>query len=364
MPNIVNDNVILAMVQCALFMFYFLTSLYYLIFNNKHERNKYMLGVSLFFWSFEIIKNCISQFSPWYFQEDVKHAYYLFDLTVVPLCCAFILETIYKDWLSIKNLVYHIAPFLLFFLIFSFFPENFIFNIGMFYSSIYICIVVYYIRNAIKKYIYSLENNYSYSDSINIKWITIVIVLFLINYVFCVYLYLDETTTNVSLYIYYIYCLSMWSFIIYKVEKQKYMKIPKSIEIEYLSATNNESIIYETPFFLHESKLLECFEKDKIFLNPMLNIQDVAQKIGTNRTYLSNYLNKNLNTNFYDYVNGYRLNYAEEQLLSTNDRISDIAIKSGFNSMVTFSRYFKKKNNCTPFQFRQQNTPQEQDKSN
>lgn len=57
-------------------------------------------------------------------------------------------------------------------------------------------------------------------------------------------------------------------------------------------------------------KLQEYMEKGRMFLNPKLSLTEVATAIGTNRTYLSEYLNNDLDTTFYEYVNGFRIKEA------------------------------------------------------
>jgi AraC-like DNA-binding protein len=54
-------------------------------------------------------------------------------------------------------------------------------------------------------------------------------------------------------------------------------------------------------------KILRLFDKDKIYLNSKLTIRDVAQIAGTNRTYVSNFINTRFNQNFCSFVNQYRL---------------------------------------------------------
>ena len=47
-----------------------------------------------------------------------------------------------------------------------------------------------------------------------------------------------------------------------------------------------------------------------------------------------------------------RLGYASKLLLSSNDSISEIAYKSGFNNIANFNRLFKKNKFITPKQYR------------
>ena len=94
--------------------------------------------------------------------------------------------------------------------------------------------------------------------------------------------------------------------------------------------------------------LHDTFEHGRIYLNPTLNINGLAQQLGTNRTYLSNYLNQQLHTSFYEYVNGWRVKHARQLLATTTLPLEDVASQSGFNSLSSFRRYFKKATGTTP----------------
>lgn len=94
--------------------------------------------------------------------------------------------------------------------------------------------------------------------------------------------------------------------------------------------------------------LHDTFEHGRIYLNPTLNINGLAQELGTNRTYLSNYLNQQLHTSFYEYVNGWRVKHARQLLATTTLPLEDVASQSGFNSLSSFRRYFKKATGTTP----------------
>lgn len=96
-------------------------------------------------------------------------------------------------------------------------------------------------------------------------------------------------------------------------------------------------------------------EEQQLYLNPKLTIGDVANAIGTNRTYLSSYFNHQLNTTFYDYINNLRIEKASKKLLSVYPytmNIDEIAECSGFNSTSTFRRAFLKNTGMTPLQYR------------
>jgi AraC-like DNA-binding protein len=86
-------------------------------------------------------------------------------------------------------------------------------------------------------------------------------------------------------------------------------------------------------------KLLDAFEQDKIFLNSNLNILDVVQLIGTNRSYISTIINKQYNQNFCAFVNWYRMRELERVYVA-NPTISNeqLAEKCGFGSFNSMKR--------------------------
>jgi len=100
-------------------------------------------------------------------------------------------------------------------------------------------------------------------------------------------------------------------------------------------------------------RLQNLMEERKLYLNPKFSIIDLTNLLGTNRTYVSVYLNDVLGKSFFDYVNEYRLVVAEKMVIETDDNFSEIAAKSGFNSICTFRRAFLKKNGMTPGKYRE-----------
>ncbi len=90
-----------------------------------------------------------------------------------------------------------------------------------------------------------------------------------------------------------------------------------------------------------KQKLLHLFEKDKIYLDKSLTICDIANVIGTNRTYISSIINNDFEQNFSAFVNSYRARYAHV-LLAQNPHIhkDDLAEMSGFGSVTSMQRAF------------------------
>ena len=85
-------------------------------------------------------------------------------------------------------------------------------------------------------------------------------------------------------------------------------------------------------------------------------VDDVAREVGSNRTYVSNFFNRDAGATFYDYVNNLRIEHACHLLRSTSLTIADIAQQSGFNSSQAFIRVFVRIKGITPSEHRAANT--------
>ena len=86
------------------------------------------------------------------------------------------------------------------------------------------------------------------------------------------------------------------------------------------------------------------------FIKKDLKITDLAKEIGSNRTYVSNYINRTFNSSFSDYINSMRIEYAKKLLEnpSDNKKLVQIADESGFANEQSFYRNFKKFTGMTP----------------
>lgn len=100
-------------------------------------------------------------------------------------------------------------------------------------------------------------------------------------------------------------------------------------------------------------RLISLMEKDRLFLQPDLNLYDLAQHLQTGSTQVSATINQVFKQNFNDYVNSLRV---EEfirlcEMNSEKYTLLSLAYDSGFNSKATFNRAFKKIKGCSPKEF-------------
>ena len=82
-------------------------------------------------------------------------------------------------------------------------------------------------------------------------------------------------------------------------------------------------------------------ETKQQYRNVHLTIQDVADHLNINRTYLSAFINKEYNCDFRKLLNAYRMEAAKRLLLDIDFDIKNIAYAVGYSSRTTFYKAFK-----------------------
>lgn len=110
------------------------------------------------------------------------------------------------------------------------------------------------------------------------------------------------------------------------------------------------------PNYSFAQTLHDVMENEKPYLNSDYKLEDLAQRLGTNRTYLSDYLHVVEKLAFYDFINQLRVTKKSIPLLKAHPEysIDQVASASGFNSTTTFRRAFLKYAGTTPSAFREQ----------
>lgn len=94
---------------------------------------------------------------------------------------------------------------------------------------------------------------------------------------------------------------------------------------------------------------------EKRFLAPQLTIDDLAAEMGTNKLYMSRYINRKHGTNFSTWITKLRLEEAKSYMRENpNVKQEEVAIYSGFSSSSYFSRVFSRFESKTPAAWRKE----------
>jgi AraC-like DNA-binding protein len=251
-----------------------------------------------------------------------------------------------------------------------------------------------------KKYKTYIENRFSYTENINIDWILLLLICFVIFFVFNDILYLVGFRQNyITQVMYNLAMLSITFYVGYRglLQKDINENITSNRPViishntkneattpvnqlvsDYHEVNNNEefgsgskpqkvesfkkysgSTLSEDQKISLISKLEHLIQVEKIFINEKLSIEDIAIKLDTNSKYISQIINETFNKNFYNYINSYRIEEAKRMLrseLSDKYSILGIAQSVGFVSKSTFNVAFKRITGLTPTEFKTMNT--------
>lgn len=93
----------------------------------------------------------------------------------------------------------------------------------------------------------------------------------------------------------------------------------------------------------------------KLYLESQINLERFSEQIGLRARDVSSIINSHYNSNFFEFMNGYRVEEAKRLLTADenkDDTILDIIYKSGFNSQSAFHRFFKRIVGVTPSEYR------------
>lgn len=89
---------------------------------------------------------------------------------------------------------------------------------------------------------------------------------------------------------------------------------------------------------------------DRLYLNSNLTLNDVAERLRIHPRTLSLVLKHSFQKNFFDFVNGYRIQHAQNIIKNDNSNktLFEVLLDSGFNSKSVFNAAFKKHTGITP----------------
>lgn len=100
--------------------------------------------------------------------------------------------------------------------------------------------------------------------------------------------------------------------------------------------------------------LKKHMDDEKPYLDSSLGLKQLAERIDLSSNQLSQLLNEQLNQNFYDFVNSYRLEEFKRIVKNPKNKnftLLYLAYDCGFNSKTTFNTFFKKSTGKTPSEY-------------
>jgi AraC-like DNA-binding protein len=233
--------------------------------------------------------------------------------------------------------------------------------INLFYAAKYGLLLIYIILTlaTLHKYRKELKRIFSYTERIDLVWLSLIIVAFMLMWLvdlanIVMIRLLQESYSRelvdflsmISIFINFAFATA----IVFKGLRQPNIFSGLKAEQKYGKLRLSKPEVNQ-----HILKLEQFLEQEKLYLNPSLTINDLAESVSIPARQLSQVINDKLKQNFYDFVNSYRINAAIEMFKNPNHddkTILEILYDVGFNSKSSFNHIFKKKTGETPSQFR------------
>lgn len=295
-----------------------------------------------------------------------------FFLLYGPLFYVYVKLVIYNDFTLNKRIWPHLVPyiFVTLFLIFSFGTKSvqpvsqsdnnsLPWYIHVISYSLYLPILIY-LGLAYKEllgYREIIRKRFSRIDDINLNWLSFTLktmgsitILSLVHNFFVIsgnnYLY------STSLLLFLAFLFYFVNHVIFKALKQP--EIFAGIDLKEVEKYLGSNLTNEQIGEL-KSQLLDLFSEEKVYMNPQINIGELAEKLETSSKSLSQVINLSFNKNFFDFINSFRIEEAKNIMLNTNDvhlTVLEVMYQSGFNSKSSFNTAFKKATGQTPTQFK------------
>lgn len=216
----------------------------------------------------------------------------------------------------------------------------------------------------LKRYNQKIKDYFSRVDTIDLRWLRFLLVGALICYGIIHSLYILNTIAHyTSFKVLHLISFGLGSVYIFILGfyglKQGNIFVnappaatPKPIKLDQpdlLPPTTTE----ERFVFL----LLGYMKEKKPYTEAELTIAKLSDDLKVSVDYLSSILNRQLNKNFFDFINHYRIEEFKIECRNPKNAkltLMGIAFNCGFNSKATFNRVFKQATGQTPSEYRQE----------
>ncbi len=224
---------------------------------------------------------------------------------------------------------------------------------------LHVQIASYIIATFISIYKYRLEikNIFTSVEEINLSWLLVIILAFtsmwLVDFVaFLIYIFFNNYG-GVSIYLIFSSVTINLLFANYMVYKGLHqdnafdgIKTPQKYSGSKINTEKSKLLVQKLKSFMLDKKP---------YLNPNLTIKDLSEEFQIHHKFLSQIINSELEKNFFDFVNYYRIMEAIELMEDKSNEkmtILEILYNVGFNSKSAFNSAFKKNIGKTPSEFK------------
>ena len=297
-------------------------------------------------------------------------------LLLCPLLIFYVKALIYSDYKFEKKELLHFIPFILMLIyLVPFYIQsgeykinfvkswledsvdfkNLLFQYTAFsFIGIQIFSYLIYMWISLSCYEKEIKNSFSSIEKNNLHWLKHFIIIFFIAIFIMLVIFIMQMFIINFKDVYEFIPLTasvLIAFLVYRVLVQP--EVITGIEYKSSIQSKNKPYIYDNKE-KYKILIIESMTKKKLYREPDLTLIDLAARLDMSRNLLSSVINDCIKMNFYDFVNGYRVEEVKnflENKAEKNFNIINIAMDAGFNSKTTFNAIFKKHTGMTPTQY-------------
>ncbi len=154
---------------------------------------------------------------------------------------------------------------------------------------------------------------------------------------------------NYSALLFLIYLLSFYGLRQTEIYSKKQSPQDKEGDEKY-----KRSLLSDRQKLSIKNRIIEYFEKEKPYMNPELSMDILSENISIPKHHITEILNTQLGSNFFGFVNKFRVEAVKKMLDDPKNpySIEAIGYECGFNSKSSFFTVFKKTTGMTPMQYK------------
>ena len=185
------------------------------------------------------------------------------------------------------------------------------------------------------------EENYSTIDNIDVQWIVRYLLMLLVLGLSLFYMCLTDNPARAFTQQWLLLLLFGYNTVQILFRPDPWKQLRRTA-VEEPAEPNPVVVAYR-------EELESWIEKEKPYLNPDFQLNDLREVLPMNRTYLSQFINAEYGCNFYKWVNALRVKEAKRLIDEQPERkLKDISQQCGFASSTAFTRTFLRETGMTP----------------
>lgn len=220
--------------------------------------------------------------------------------------------------------------------------------------------IVKFVINFYRQYRHNkivLENYFSDDMQRFVRWINLSVIMCIISWCIAIMTMFGNIYFN-WLYQFYVITLNIYIAVSFINYAERYGDLSKAdsenadcSEEAELTASASDSVERITL----ETKIRQWLDTKK-YLTEQFTLEDLAITIGTNKNYLSYYINEKFGVSFSSWISDMRIDEAKRLMIANPERkLENIAYSVGFSSASYFSKVFSLHEGVSPTRWRKDN---------